>query len=191
MFLFSPPARRFQVHDDTFQSIFTVIVLASGGAILGTQRVCSRYCHRICSRLRKTDFRQTTLLLKTCSTYLFLFRFRRGDFRCTMILLKSFSYNNYCSRLQRDDFRCTTIYFQIIFTTSFFRASGEAILGPQRCKSKSKAKQRATKREQCKEQIKEQMKEQSNAKGKARSKAKNPVSPPPCSCSPAKNILET
>ena len=37
-YFFAPPARRFQVHNDTFQSIILLFFRTSGEAILGTQR---------------------------------------------------------------------------------------------------------------------------------------------------------
>ena len=63
------PVRRFQVHNNTFQSIFFLkFVCASDEAVLGTRRYLSKhFLIKICSRLRRGDFRYTTILFKSFS----------------------------------------------------------------------------------------------------------------------------
>ena len=80
---------------------------ASGEAILNTQRCFSKH-----------------FLIEFCS------RLRRGDFRYTTILFKAFSYSKFFASGEAilGTQRCFSTHFLIII----FFASGEAILGTQR-----------------------------------------------------------
>ena len=93
-------------------SIISYYFLASGEAILGTQRYFSKHF-----------------------TVYFFSRLRRGDFRYTTILFKAFSY--YCFLFASGEaILGTQRYFSKHFLIKWFFASGEAISGTQRYFSK-------------------------------------------------------
>ena len=62
----------------------------------------------------------------------FISRLRRGDFRYTTIQRSNDFLLIFCSRLRRGDFRYTTILFKLFSSYFLCRASAEAILGTQR-----------------------------------------------------------
>ena len=114
---------------------------ASGGAILDAQRYFL-YCTVLLSfflRLRRRDFRYTTILfVLRCSTFVFS-RLRRGDFRYTTILFHialQYFLLSICSRASGEATLGTQRYFLycalVLLLIIFCCASGEAVLGTQR-----------------------------------------------------------